>query len=122
MSAVHPHARGHDNNAPQQAQLPGGSPHTRRGNYSSNDNTHLSLRLFSHVALIETAEQPFVKAGRYQMFASARPEHWTQVIAALADRDHVASAQAIRARVNHQLPNEIREQVSQFFPAQALSG
>jgi len=82
----------------------------------------LSLRLFSHVALIETAEQPFVKAGRYRMFASARPEHWTQVIAALADRDHVASAQAIRARVNHQLPNEIREQVSQFFPAQALSG
>jgi DNA-binding GntR family transcriptional regulator len=57
-----------------------------------------------------------VKVALYRMFAAARTEHWTQVIdehvdviAALADRDPVAAGQAIRAHVNHQVPNEIRE-------------
>jgi len=86
------------------------------------------IRASGYETLIETAEQLFVKAALYRMFASARPEHWTQVIdehveviAALADHDPVASAQAIRAHVNHQVPNEIREQAGQLFPAKALA-
>jgi DNA-binding GntR family transcriptional regulator len=82
------------------------------------------IRASGYETLIETAEQLFVKADLYRMFAAARAAHWEQVIeehvaviAALADRDPVAAARAIRAHVNHQVPNEIREQASQLFPA-----